>query len=188
MKMNKENTICTQRLLLRPVCLSDMDEEHRLCSDPEINRYMRLMPHRTLAETQDRIGSSVRFWQSDLPARCEFAILLDDRFIGDITLYFDDDRRSAGLGWMLFPEFWGKGYATEAARALVCYARERWGVQTLHASCDAENTASSRVMEKLGMRLVSRTPGRKNRLSDRESDEVTYAMQIDTENHREGQA
>jgi len=186
--MNKEHTICTQRLVLRPVRLSDMDEEHRLCSDPEINRYMRLMPHRTLAETQNRIGSAVRSWQSGAPEKCEFAIELDGRFIGDITLYFDDDRQSAGLGWMLFAQFWGKGYATEAAGALVCYARERWGVRTLHASCDAENTASFRVMEKLGMRLVSRTPGRKNRLSDRESDEVTYAMQIDTENHGEEQA
>jgi ribosomal-protein-alanine N-acetyltransferase len=62
----------------------------------------------------------------------------------------------ADMGYELAPEHWGKGYATEAARAMLDFGFRELGVQRVWAWCNAENRASSRVLEKLGMHLSHR--------------------------------
>ena len=66
------------------------------------------------------------------------------------------DARDADLGYEISPACWGQGYATEAARALLDFGFGRLGLQRIWAWCNAENQASSRVLEKLGMRLARR--------------------------------
>ena len=62
----------------------------------------------------------------------------------------------ADLGYEISPVCWGQGYATEAARAMLEFGFQELGVQRIWAWCNAENRASSRVLEKLGMRLARR--------------------------------
>ena len=62
----------------------------------------------------------------------------------------------ADLGYEINPVHWGKGYATEAARAMLDFGFRELGVQRIWAWCNAENRASSRVLEKLGMHLSRR--------------------------------
>lgn len=64
--------------------------------------------------------------------------------------------READIGYELAPACWGQGYATEAARAMVDFGFRVLGVQRIWAWCNAENRASSRVLEKLGLRLARR--------------------------------
>ena len=63
-------------------------------------------------------------------------------------------------------------------RALLDFARERLGITRFIAHCDAENAASYRVMEKLGMKRISVTGGRKNKAADGESEECTYRLDV----------
>jgi RimJ/RimL family protein N-acetyltransferase len=75
------------------------------------------------------------------------------RLIGNCGIRIKSaEGRIADLGYELDPEEWGQGFATEAARALLDFG---FGVLKLHriwANCDAENVASARVLEKIGMR------------------------------------
>lgn len=175
--------INTPRLLLRPITMEDLATTHAYVSDAENTRYMMFLPSESVEETAQGIAESVTEWEKPQPARREFAIVHKGMHIGAMTIFFQQDRTEAELGWVLHRSACGFGYATEAARALAEYARAHWGVRRLFACCDSENTASFRVMEKLGMHRVSATAGRRNRsMSDERVElvyEVVYANQED---------
>ena len=73
----------------------------------------------------------------------------DDTAIGQVSLRFDGHR--ATLGYVLARAFWGRGLATEAARAAVAAALALPHIELVWAYCDVDNRASARVMEKAGM-------------------------------------
>ncbi|RQT92140.1 GNAT family N-acetyltransferase [Burkholderia cepacia] len=70
------------------------------------------------------------------------------------------DSVSADCGWFLLPDFWGKGYAAHAIRALLVLAFGSGRMTSLTASCAIENRASLRVAEKCGFRLIAATGDR----------------------------
>ncbi len=77
----------------------------------------------------------------------------DARVIGEVGIFFEPEPKSEGaIGWMFHPDFCGRGYATEAAQALLRYAFETRRLHRLTSGCDTQNTASWRLMERLGMR------------------------------------
>ena len=169
----------TERLSLRPISVQDLETTHAYAADPENTKYMMFLPNESLAETEEWLRASEAMWESPAPHHLEFAILLEGRHIGSVTLYPDDGNRME-LGWILHRDFWGRGYALEAARAAIDYARERLGTRSFYAQCDSENEPSYRLMERLGMRRVSCVGGRKNRsMGDKERMELTYEMEID---------
>ena len=170
--------IRTPRLLLRPITLDDLMTTHAYVSDAENTRYMMYLPSESLEETAQGVGESVAEWGREAPARLEFAVELEGRHIGGVTIFFQQDRTEAELGWVLHRDHWGHGYTTEAAQALAAHAAAHWGVRRLFACCDSGNTASSRVMEKLGMHRVSAIPGRHNRGMEGERIELTYEMRL----------
>lgn len=75
--------------------------------------------------------------------------------IGDIGFIKPPDAAgSVGFGYSIVPEYRGKGYATEAARAMIEWAFEQPGVKRVFAECLNDNYASIRVLEKVGMRQI----------------------------------
>jgi RimJ/RimL family protein N-acetyltransferase len=66
------------------------------------------------------------------------------------------EARQADIGYELDQNYWGQGYATEAARAVVEYGFSQLRVHRVWASCVADNLGSAHVLEKLGMRLEGR--------------------------------
>ena len=168
--------IQTERLVLRPICVDDLETAHAYASDPENTKYMMFLPNDSLGQTEAWLRECEAMWQSDAPHHLEFAILLDGAHIGAVTLY-PVDARSAELGWVLNKRCWGRGYAAEAARAVIDWGRRRWGFRRFFAQCDSENDASRRLMERLGMHRVSCLGGRKNRSTgDEERYELTYEI------------
>lgn len=143
--------IRTERLVLRPITMDYLRSTHAYASDLENTRLMMFLPYESLAETEAAIRESEEQWRMTNPHHREFVILKDGAHIGGITLYFLDDRTEGELGWVLNKEYWGHGYVTEAAKAMLQYAKERCGVHRMIACCDSENAPSRRVMEKLGM-------------------------------------
>ena len=88
----------------------------------------------------------------------QLAVVLrtENRLIGGCTLQQKHaDAREAFLGYAIGPDFQRKGYATEAAAALVTFGLDGLRLVRLYAECNAQNIASRRVLEKVGMRLVS---------------------------------
>jgi len=82
--------------------------------------------------------------------------LATNRFIGFIGMkhqtYEADFNPSVDIGWRLIPAVWGKGYATEGAKACLDAARDQFGIQEVISVCTHNNLVSEKVMKKLGMK------------------------------------
>jgi RimJ/RimL family protein N-acetyltransferase len=87
------------------------------------------------------------------PAAGAIAAILpaEDRLIGHLTFHSWFAPRIYEIGWVFHPMHHGRGYATEAAKALFAYGFETLGLHRIIATCQPENVASWRVMENLGM-------------------------------------
>ena len=166
--------IKTERLTLRPLGPEYLESTHAYVSDPENTRLMMLLPHDSIGETAAYLRYCAEEWTKPEPAIYEFAVLLGGEHIGHVTLEMKSPRDTAELAWILHPAHHGRGYATEAARAMMDYARAHLGVTRFIALCDSENIASQAVMAKLGLTLADTTGTRKNRGSDELRREYFY--------------
>src|SRR5205814_5582986 len=76
-----------------------------------------------------------------------------DRFVGTVSMNIRtaDSGIEGEIGYFLHPDFWKRGYATEAAQVLLRYGFQELNLQQVTATCDPRNEASKRVLDKLGM-------------------------------------
>lgn len=148
----------TERLLLREFVEEDWRAVHEYGSDPEVVRFMPWGPN-TEDDTRAFVARALAA-QSEEPRRNYYAavtLLAGGWLIGACSLHLGSPaNRSAWIGYCYARAFWGCGYATEAARALVSFGFRELGLHRIWASCDVENAASARVMEKLGMQREGR--------------------------------
>jgi [ribosomal protein S5]-alanine N-acetyltransferase len=104
---------------------------------------------------RDLVGSFVAA-QTEAPRRrWQLAVIskADGRLIGNCGIRINDsEHREANIGYELHPDSWGRGDATEAARAILDFGFDVLGLHRIWAECVADNTASAHVLEKLGMR------------------------------------
>lgn len=146
----------SDRLILRPLAESDAAAIMALDADPRVIRHTKAgldgaaadpaaMLARALAHRRARPGFG--FWAAEMRA--------DGAFIGWFHLLAAAEGE-AELGFRLRHAVWGRGYATEGARALIEHAFDTLGVARVSASALAANPASIRVMEKVGLRLAKR--------------------------------
>ncbi|MEJ2355154.1 MAG: GNAT family N-acetyltransferase [candidate division WOR-3 bacterium] len=150
---NKRPTLTTKRLILRPLLLSDADRVRLLAGNRKIADKMLNIPH-------PYKKGIAREWISTHQAKFEegeaihFAIVLKsgEVLIGVIGLNVNKDYNRAELGYWIGEEFWGRGYATEAARAVVEYGFLRLSLHKITSSHFARNPASGKVMRKIGMK------------------------------------
>ena len=144
----------TPRLRLRPLSDADMEPFIAMLTDPEIMRYVSPTPiPRAGAETAAgyyrRVEETNRYgwWAIEVRGGSSFAgiILLQDvEFTAAFTPAIE-------VGWLLRREEWGKGYATEGARAALDYAFTVMKLNEVVALTTAGNIPSQRVMKRLGM-------------------------------------
>ena len=146
--------IHTNRLNLRPLSIEDLDTVHAYAADIENTRYMIHLPNDTIKETIEFLARITAEWQKEEPGFYEFAVTLDGELIGAVSLALNEQRTEGELGWIINKRYWGKGYATEAAMAVRDFSVNKLNVFILTAHCDYRNTASRKVMEKIGLTLV----------------------------------
>ena len=143
----------TPRLILRRLTLADADALLAVFGDAEVMRYGDGV--RSLAWVLGWLADCLARYDQGQPA--PWAIVErggDDRAIGYCGLFTYGDvngRPEVELGYRLARAYWGRGYATEAARAVLDYAFRVLGLARLIALIDPDNVASIRVAEKLGM-------------------------------------
>ncbi len=170
----------TERLTLLPLGTEHFTQFHSYASDPDNTRLMLFMPMDDETETMAYLAERESQWRTNPQMIYEFAVLLDDVFIGSVSLDILPEEGCGELGWILDKRYWGHGYAAEAARAVTELAFGTLHLNRLIAHCDSENLPSRRVMEKLGMTLVSITSGRYNRSSAETRQECLYEMALGT--------
>jgi RimJ/RimL family protein N-acetyltransferase len=150
-------TLETDRLILRMLRESDLDAYAQMCGDPDVMRYIgdgqplaRPMAWRNLAMM---VGHwSLRGYGLWAAEERSSGVL-----VGRIGFWNPEGWPGFELGWMLGRPFWGKGYATEGARAALQFAFTRLGQPHVISLIHPENAASIRVALRLGERLVGPT-------------------------------
>lgn len=166
--------IKTERLLLKPLGSKYLEMVNAYATDYENTKYMVHLPNENREETAAFLAGVDAEWAKESPASYEFALLYQGDQIGAVGIYFEDGVGE--LGWIVNKKYWRKGFAYEAAKALVAYFIEHMGTTHFIAHCDAENTASYKVMEKLGMTRTGEWGGRRNRAAAEDSFEYQYEL------------
>jgi RimJ/RimL family protein N-acetyltransferase len=102
----------------------------------------------TRAEVEQDLAAVLRTPWHDYP---RFAVVLHGQVVGEVNLKIERSDRIASLGYSIARQHWGKGFATEAARAVIDYGFRAFGLAKVYARADPRNAASVRVLEKLDM-------------------------------------
>jgi len=153
------DVIETERLLLEPLDVSRLDEFVTLTADPDTMRYWapdgpfsRDVAERNFAASLAclREHGFGRRWIVAKESGAGLGLgFTDTKYFGQSCDDVSPDEIE--IGWMLTPRVWSQGYATEAGRAIRDEAFERLKLETIVAVHHPANTASGRVMKKLGM-------------------------------------
>lgn len=144
-------TLVTDRLRLRRVADEDATALAALMSDAEVLRYWDEPPWADAGRAAGFVEQSRRRAEERSGARLIIDRRTDGAFLGWCSLNgWDPDVRSAGLTYVLTRPAWGRGYATEAAGALLGWAYDTLDLNRVQAEADTRNHASRRVLEKLG--------------------------------------
>lgn len=142
--------LVTERLVLRPPHVDDLEELAELANNRKIAEMLGRMPHPYGPADAQQFVNSVR--KAD--EGCAYAIALGENgaFIGCAGL--NPTMRGLELGYWIGEPYWGRGYATEAAHALVDLAFRATTIDTLHVSCRVINVASRSVIHKCGFQYA----------------------------------
>lgn len=145
----------TARVRIRPFSEGDLGAMIALYRVPEVLRYLYVGPR-----PDDQIAKSLRERGEKIALNAEgdkliLAIELKETgaCIGEVILvWLSETHKSAEIGFLLHPDFQGKGYAYEATLPLLQFGFEVMDFHRIIGRCDGRNTPSARLMEKLGMR------------------------------------
>lgn len=143
----------TDRLLLREFNVNDWRDTFEYQSDP---KYLTFYPwnDRTEKDVREFINQFVR-WQVQKPRRkFQFAITYPEgeKVIGNCGIRIERrNARCANIGYEISPDCWGKGFATEAAQAVVSFGFNELELHRIWAICLVDNLASWHVLENIGM-------------------------------------
>jgi RimJ/RimL family protein N-acetyltransferase len=144
--------ILTERLRLRPPTESDAERIFlRYGHDPQVSRYMSWTPNRSIDDTHEYLRRIVNENEQGSSA----GYLIFSREGGELlgSVGGRIHRPFIEFGYCLARDAWGRGIATEAARAFIAEALVQPEIWRVQAFCDVENRASARVLEKAGLTL-----------------------------------
>jgi RimJ/RimL family protein N-acetyltransferase len=175
----------TKRLEIRRATKQDAEATWRFRKLEGVSRWLTAAP-RTLEDYRAHFEDPKRLAKT-------LVIELDGEVIGDLMLEVQDGWAQAEvadqargvqaeLGWVLHPDYAGHGYATEAVRELIRLCFTELGLRRVTASCFADNTASWRLMERVGMRRELYTVRESLHRSGEWLDGMTYALLADEAN------
>ena len=145
-------TLRAKRITLRPMHSIDAEDMYDYAKREEVTKYLLWSPHPSVSYTRDYLRYiEGRYALGDF---YDWAIidLESSRMIGTCGFTkIHTDHDAGEIGYVLHPDFWGKGYAVEAARCVMDFGFETLGLHRIEARFMKGNAASLRVMEKLGM-------------------------------------
>ncbi|MFD0361300.1 GNAT family N-acetyltransferase [Nocardia sp. GCM10030253] len=153
--LHPEYPIATRRLLLRPATVADIDDIHAYKSQPEVCRYLPYEPmsREDVAERISGVWSRTELTEAGQALNLCVEETTSGRLLGDVVLFWRDaGNRTGEIGYVFSPRAAGHGYATEAAGALLGLGFEGLSLHRITAKVDARNDASTRVLERIGMR------------------------------------
>ena len=139
----------TEHLLLRPFADEDLAAFFAIFSDQRAMRFMPTPPHQSVEETRSLLETDMgrqgaHYWSICLQG--------EDRPIGHV--FFLGETRLPGMGYMIHPDYWGRGITPEACRAALAFGFDELGYDRVELWIDETNAASLRVAQKLGFKRI----------------------------------
>lgn len=146
----------TERLIIRDSVAEDLETHHALMSSDTVMRYLRDIQTHSLQASQENLA--VAMSEIGKPDRRFYFLRIQEKASGalvgqigyTVTAFMQKGKR-ADIGYFIHEAFWGRGYTTEALRAVLAYGFTEGGVYRMGCGCLAENRGSERVMQKCGM-------------------------------------
>lgn len=134
--------LTTPRLLLRRARSSDLEAIHAILSDPRAMRYWSSLPHTDIGQTREWLGEMIA---SPPDLSDDFVIEHRGQVIGKAGFW-----RLPAIGYILHPDHWGRGLATEALTAVIGRVFTAFPVAAITADVDPRNDASLKLLGRLG--------------------------------------
>ncbi|MFZ5828823.1 MAG: GNAT family N-acetyltransferase [Planctomycetota bacterium] len=151
--MPEQPSITTARLVLRPLTLNDAADVQRLAGDFDIASTALLIPHPYEDGLAERwLRSLPEQWERGEAATFAITFRKGGELLGAIGLTVCKTHARAELGYWIGKPYWGQGYCTEAAAALVDFGFTHLTLNRVFAHHFVRNPASGRVLQKIGMR------------------------------------
>ncbi len=144
----KEKKIQTERLILRPLRVTDAADVFEWAGDPVVNRYMPYPLYQNAAQAEAWIAGI-----AEAENEFGFALRSTGKVIGSGSITWDPQRNVYELGYNLNRAYWGQGYATEAAKAMLHWAHTVLNAHDFAAEHVTANAASGRVLQKCGFQF-----------------------------------
>ena len=167
----------TERLILRNRTLADAEAIFDFASRPEVSYPAGFPPVKTLKEEIYYLEHLLpeRNQKDNLPAGYGIVVKGTDTVIGSVDFNHRHEDDVLEIGYTLHPDYWGRGYVPEAARALIDLAFKELDIHKIELTCFGYNVQSQRVAEKLGFALEARIRDRKDAQGNR-CDELRYGL------------
>ncbi|RLL48325.1 N-acetyltransferase [Oceanobacillus piezotolerans] len=142
----------TERLVLRPYELSDASKVQVLAGDKELAETTFLPHPYTIELAENWISSHSQLMKNG--NAFPFAVILktENKLVGTMTIRVDKLHNKGELAYWIGKEYWGKGIATEAAKTVLEFGFGELGLNRVWAPIMSKNKASSKVMEKIGLK------------------------------------
>ncbi|MGH8885780.1 MAG: GNAT family N-acetyltransferase [Egibacteraceae bacterium] len=141
------NVLETERLRLRPLTVGDVDEFVALHADGRVSRFVDSYDQPAALK---RLAGVERQWIERGHGLCAVLLKESGSFVGRCGLEYWPQFDETEMAWVLRPQAWGRGYATEAAQACLEWGFARFPLEYVTAMINSENTASIAVAERLG--------------------------------------
>jgi len=163
---------------LRRPRLEDAEAIFEYGSDPEVARYADWRVQSDIGPIREALAQRAADWERGEKWYWVIALPRDDRAIGGISCV--PEGASAELGYLVHRKHWGKGYATRAVKATIAWLGSCPPFERAWASCDTENAASIRVLEKAGFMREGMLPryAPRPQLGDEPRDAYRYALSL----------
>jgi len=170
--------IRTERLILRPSRLSDAEAAFERRNIPEVARYQDWEMPYTLQRAKERMieleamdgPTDEKGWSLTVVDATE-----PERIVGDLAVVVSWGGRCSLVGYTFHPDYWGRGYATEATEAIIHYLFTDFGVSRIESSLHPDNPPSARVLEACGLVFEGLTR-QSFWVNDECSDDMLYGM------------
>ncbi|HAX70178.1 MAG TPA: GNAT family N-acetyltransferase [Anaerolineales bacterium] len=153
---SKGFTLTTERMILRPFTMNDREALLAITQEPGIFQYFPTKSAWGMEKVERSIQHQTNHWQTFRYGQMAVTLRETGQLMGWCGLEFLPDTNETEVGYLLGHAFWGKGYATEAARVCVEFGKSEIGLKEIIGLTDPLNVASQRVLEKCGLAFTRR--------------------------------
>lgn len=141
----------TKRLFLRPLSVKDAEAAFlNWTSDPDVAKFMRWELHKNISETKEWLSAEETFVESDEVYSWGFILKETGELIGSGGLVFIESKGMYELGYNIMKKYWNQGFATESAKEIIDFGKNKLLQKQFYCCHAKDNPASGKVMQKVG--------------------------------------